>query len=211
MKLFTVLVFLISSIAIAQDVNADEALQRLIEGNQRFTTGNLIHPYQSSDVREQLTKGQHPFAIILSCSDSRVPPEIIFDQGLGNLFIIRVAGNVIDEVTAASIEYAAEHLHSPLLIVLGHEYCGAVSAAFGDEDLGHNISHLLKLIKPSVEAAKQSLNENKIEEAIIGNVGNSISMLLNNSEIINHLVKENKLKIMGGIYNLGTGKVDLLE
>ena len=110
-------------------ITPDEALQRLIDGNARFTAGKVDHPNQDAARRTALAKGQSPFAIIFGCSDSRVSPEVLFDQGLGDLFVIRVAGNVVDADEAGSVEYAFEHLHSPLLLVLGHQNCGAVAAA----------------------------------------------------------------------------------
>src|SRR5436305_10408878 len=106
-----------------------EAMSRLKEGNGRYTNGNPQHPRQSSEEREKLTKSQHPFAIVLGCADSRVPAEIVFDQGLGDLFVVRVAGNVIDDQSLGSIEYAVDHLAVRLIVVLGHQRCGAVKAA----------------------------------------------------------------------------------
>ena len=111
-------------------VGIEEAMEKLIDGNDRFVQGKSIHPHESADYRESLAKEQHPFATVLTCSDSRVTPVLIFDQGIGDLFVIRVAGNVIDEDVAGSIEYAVDHLGAKLLVVLGHENCGAVSAAY---------------------------------------------------------------------------------
>ena len=126
------LVFLLAGLwdtQAADAVTGDQALQRLVEGNQRSVAGAWTHPHQSLERRAGLTKGQAPFAVILACADSRVSPEVLFDQGLGDLFVIRVAGNVIDNLGLGSLEYAAEHLHTPLIVVLGHTQCGAVQAA----------------------------------------------------------------------------------
>ncbi|MDD2837205.1 MAG: carbonic anhydrase, partial [Methanothrix sp.] len=109
-------------------ISSEQALQMLMEGNARFVSGNVIHPDQTADRRSELVSGQHPFAIVVGCSDSRVPPEVVFDQGLGDIFVIRTAGQVMDKVTLASIEYAVEHLNVPLILVLGHDSCGAVTA-----------------------------------------------------------------------------------
>ena len=111
-------------------VNAMAALSALLEGNQRFVTGESIHPHESADYRASLANEQHPFATVLTCSDSRVTPVLIFDQGIGDLFVIRVAGNVIDDDVAGSIEYAVDHLDARLLVILGHENCGAITAAY---------------------------------------------------------------------------------
>ncbi|HEY4484757.1 MAG TPA: carbonic anhydrase, partial [Nitrospiria bacterium] len=110
-------------------LNPDKALTMLMEGNARYVEGKMLHPNQAADRMGELAKGQHPFAVILGCADSRVPPEIVFDQGLGDLFVLRVAGNIADDAVIGSIEYAVEHLGTTLVFVLGHERCGAVSAA----------------------------------------------------------------------------------
>src|SRR6184192_4939728 len=133
-----------------------EAISRLKEGNGRYTNGNLQHPGQTAERRTELAKSQHPFAAIVSCSDSRVPPEIVFDQGLGDLFVVRVAGNVIDDHGLGSIEYAVDHLGARLIVVLGHQSCGAVQAAketiaAKGKAPGH-IESLVTAIKPAVEA-----------------------------------------------------------
>src|SRR6266545_3286958 len=140
-----------------------EAISKLKEGNGRYANGNLQHPGQTTERRAELAKGQHPFAIIVDCSDSRVPPEIVFDQGLGDLFIYRVAGNVIDDHGLGSIEYAVDHLGVRLIVVLGHQRCGAVDAAretiaAKGKAPGH-IQSLVTAIKPAVEAtAKEDLD-----------------------------------------------------
>jgi carbonic anhydrase len=212
MKLKLLLLCTLFSItSFAQLLTADKSLEKLIEGNKRFTAGNHIHPDNSPERIEELSKGQNPFAIILSCSDSRVPPEIIFDQGLGNLFIIRAAGNITDPVLTASIEYAAEHLHTPLLVVLGHEDCGAVKAAVADGDLGSNLNYLVSKIKPSVNEAKREGDDDLLSRSIKLNIETTIEELLNNSAILKELNEHDKLKIMGAIYNIENGETVFLK
>src|SRR3954451_10886779 len=122
----------------ASGLSADQALSRLLAGNERFVAHKERHPDESAGRRRELVSGQHPFAVILGCSDSRVAPELLFDEGLGDLFVIRVAGNIVDDDILASIEYAVEHLGTKLVVVLGHEKCGAVSAAVsGESTVGH--------------------------------------------------------------------------
>jgi carbonic anhydrase len=136
-------------------MNADNALEKLKAGNQRYVTGQLMHHHQTGGRMRAVAIGQHPFAIVLGCADSRVPPEIIFDQGLGDLFVIRVAGNIIDDAILGSIEYAAEELRTSLLLVLGHERCGAVAATIKHGELLGHISTLVNAIQPAVDSAKQ--------------------------------------------------------
>ncbi len=137
-------------------LTGDEALAKLLEGNARYVEQARLNPNQSDERRDSLIGGQSPYAIILGCSDSRVPPEIIFDQGLGDLFVIRVAGNVVDDIVLASIEYAAEHLHSPLLMVLGHTNCGAVGAALQDDELDGHLPSIAQAIEEAVESSRDA-------------------------------------------------------
>jgi carbonic anhydrase len=135
-------------------LTGDQALQELMNGNKRYVAAELAHPNQTAARRAEVAKGQDPFAIIVGCSDSRVPPEIIFDQGLGDLFVTRVAGNIVDDVVLGSIEYAAEHLGVPLIVVLGHKRCGAVEAAAKGGDAPVHIRSLVEAIKPAIKKAK---------------------------------------------------------
>lgn len=150
----------------------DKTIARLIEGNHRFVSGEPAHAHQDPEHRVELRAGQAPFAIILGCADSRVPPELVFDQGLGDLFTVRVAGNVVDEMVLASIEYAAAHLHTPLVIVLGHTGCGAVQAVHeavqsGEVSSGH-LPALVEAIQPAlVEAQAQA--GNLVDNAVSAN------------------------------------------
>lgn len=193
--------------------SGDEALKLLKEGNERFANDALASKDIGSDRRKELTAGQKPFAIILSCSDSRVPPEEVFDQGLGDLFVIRVAGNVDDTVTLGSIEYAAEHLHVPLLVVMGHSSCGAVKATVEGGEVPPNIGAIAAKISPSVEIAKKESQEEEevIEAAVVENVKATIKSIEANSSIVEELAEKKELKVVGAKYDLETGMVEFLE
>jgi carbonic anhydrase len=196
-------------------VSPDEALTMLKSGNARYVTGKPQYPRQNK-ARRVLTaaKGQTPFATILSCSDSRVPVEVIFDQGVGDLFVVRVAGNVAGEDEVASMEYAGEHLHTPLLVVLGHSKCGAVTAVVEDAHLHGSLPALAARIKPAVaktRAAHRDLSGGALLDAAIkANVQQAMADLFTKSQIIKDLVKEGKLKVSGAIYDLESGKVKWL-
>lgn len=191
--------------------SADEALKQLLDSNQHCVTGKLVQ-HDIVTRRSELVKGQHPSAVVLSCSDSRVPPELIFDQGLGDIFVVRVAGNVVDGVTLGSIEYAVEHLNTPLIIVMGHDKCGAVSAAVQGGAPEGNIGSIVAKIAPSVNKAKAAgkKGDDLLDAAIIENVRSVTANLTKDSTIIKHLVEEKKVKIVPAKYNLVSGKVELL-
>jgi carbonic anhydrase len=188
-----------------------EAISKLKEGNGRYTSGNLQHPGQTAERRTELAKTQHPFAVIVSCSDSRVPPEIVFDQGLGDLFIVRVAGNVINDEGLGSIEYAVDHLGSRLIVVLGHQRCGAVQAAketiaAKGKAPGH-IESLVTAIKPAVEAtAKKDL-----ETTVKANVNHVVGELRSSTPILKTKVDADQIEVIGGYYSLDTGAVSFVE
>lgn len=185
----------------------NDPLELLIEGNKRFVSEKLDHPRQDSAQRKNVSSGQKPFAVIVGCSDSRVPPEIIFDQGIGDLFIIRDAGNIVDDVALGSIEYAVEHLGVELIVVLGHSKCGAVTAtAKGEEASGH-IESIVKIIKPAVEKAKSQKGD-IIENAIRNNIEMVKNKILSSEPIITKKVNEGKLKVIGAYYDIDTGIVE---
>ena len=198
-------------------ITAGEALQKLIEGNKRYVAFQMTACTEATkETIENLSKGQKPYAIILSCSDSRVPPEIIFDTTLGEIFVVRVAGNIPDPVVLGSIEYAAEHLGSPLVMVLGHERCGAVTAAFDAQGKPEgNLGAVIKTIAPAVKKTKQTLKgkpkAEMVEAAINNNIKLAAETLTKQSPIIRHLVKEGKLKIVKARYHLDDGMVILLD
>lgn len=189
---------------------ADETLNKLMTANQRYVSGKTTRDFPAR--RGELLKGQQPSAVVLSCSDSRVPPELIFDQGLGDIFVVRVAGNVADPVALGSIEYAVEHLNVPLIIVMGHDMCGAVSATVKGGEPEGNIRSIVEKIAPAVGKAKASgkMGDALLDAAIIENVRNVTAGLTKDSAVIKHLVEEKKLKIIPAKYSLSTGKVDLL-
>src|SRR5438876_2096699 len=188
-------------------VTPAEAISKLKEGNGRYASGNLQHPGQTTERRAELAKSQHPFAIIVSCSDSRVPPEIVFDQGLGDLFVVRVAGNVIDDHSLGSIEYAVDHLAVRLVVVLGHQRCGAVKAAKDTiaakgEAPGH-IQSLVTAIKPAVEA---TVNRD-LDATIEANVKDVVQVLRTSAPILKPKVDSGELRVIGANYSLDTGSV----
>ncbi len=187
----------------------DEALQMLIEGNRRFVSHLMRRPHQASIRLQEVSQAQHPFATILSCADSRVLPEMLFDQGIGDLFDVRVAGNIATPEVLGSLEYAVALLETPLLMVLGHERCGAVTAAVKNESLANSqIDSFVKAIKPSVERIKEKSGD-LVDNAVIANVQDQIENL-KTSPILRDRVESNKLKIVGGRYDLDTGKVTII-
>jgi len=185
-----------------------EILQRLKEGNKRFVSDGLDGKLQNSSRRKDLTSGQDPYAIILSCADSRVVPELAFDTGLGELFVVRVAGNIANTSSIASIEYAIAHIGSPVIVVMGHESCGAVTAAVAGGDNGYNLNHLLGQIYPAVIASKKNAD---LSDVIIKNAKLSVADLQNRSAIISEAVENGKLTIVPAYYHLDTGVVEFLD
>jgi carbonic anhydrase len=189
---------------------ADEALTRLMNGNQRYMRHKEQHPDQSLARRKALEAGQHPFAVILGCADSRVSPELLFDQGLGDLFVIRVAGNIVDDVVLGSIEYAVEHLDTRLIMVLGHEKCGAVSAAVeGGNAQGHLMS-LIQAIQPSVNETRNDPGD-KVHNCVIANVRRVARQIRASEPVLKETVQRKGLKVVAADYALDTGKVSLLD
>src|SRR6266699_1016159 len=188
-----------------------EAISKLKEGNGRYTSGNLQHPGQTSERRAELAKTQHPFATILSCSDSRVPPEIVFDQGLGDLFIVRVAGNVINDEGLGSIEYGVEILGARLIVVLGHQSCGAVKAAretiaAKGKAPGH-IESLVAAIKPAVDSTPKG----DLDTTIKANVKHVVDALRSSTPILKARVDSGDVLVIGGYYGLDTGAFTFLD
>jgi carbonic anhydrase len=194
--------------------DAAKARQRLLEGNKRFIAGESIHGHTSKDWRKRLAIGQKPFATILGCSDSRVPIELVFDQGLGDLFVIRIAGNVISSDVVGSLQYADYHLHVPLLVVLGHEGCGAVTAAldakFKRAREPDRIEALVRMIELGLQDIDPKLPpEKQLSAAVKANVRWSMAQLAELPEV-KKAVKDRKLEMVGAVYDLETGKVSLL-
>lgn len=188
-------------------MTGQDALQRLQEGNARFVEDKLDGKLNDSSRRLDLTGGQEPYAIVLSCADSRVVPELAFDTGLGEIFVIRVAGNVANTESIASIEYAVAHLGTKLIMVLGHQSCGAVTAAIGGGNNGYNLNILLSQIAPAIAAAGEGAEINNVVKKNAEMVGEELKT---RSSIIADAVANGGLKIVPAYYNLDSGKVDVL-
>ncbi|MFB3894136.1 MAG: carbonic anhydrase [Phycisphaerae bacterium] len=189
-------------------VTPQQALALLKQGNERFVRGTFAASL-SEERRHALVAGQAPFAVIVCCSDSRVAPELVFDQSLGDVFVVRVAGNVVDSVVLGSVEYAAEHLHSPLIVVLGHENCGAVEAALKGGTPGGDIGAIVEKIAPSARAAQAEglKGPAALARATDLNIAASRAAILA-SPIVARLLAQHKLLIVGAKYHLGSGKVE---
>ena len=178
-------------------MDSQKALELLREGNARFVSNALVTKDHYEEERQRLNNGQHPFAVVLCCSDSRVVPEILFDQQLGDLFVIRNAGNVVDEDVLGSIEYAVEHLESPLVVVLGHSNCGAVTATCQGEELPGHIVDIVRRIKPAIDKGC-CVNDNARRHA------DRMAQLIREDPIVEHL----KVKVVSAFYDIATGLVE---
>ena len=185
----------------------EEVIQRLKDGNERYVTDKLNGDLQDSVRRASQTGGQAPYAIVLSCADSRVVPELAFDTGIGELFVCRVAGNVANTSSIASMEYAVAHLGTKVIVVMGHQSCGAVTAAVGGGDNGYNLNHLLSHIAPAIAASGEDAN---IKDVIIKNAELTAEELKTRSSIIGNAVASDGVAIVPAYYNLDSGKVDFL-
>lgn len=199
----------------APGMSPDEAVKLLKEGNDRYLNGKPQHPNQTRE-RRALTagQGQHPFASVLSCADSRAPVELIFDRGIGDLFVVRVAGNVAAADEVGSLEYAVDHLGTPLVVVLGHSQCGAVTAVVQNDKVPANVAALVKPIAPAAAQARANNpgagGEALINAAIKANIWQAMEDLLQKSPIIKGQVKAGKVKVLGALYELDTGQVQWL-
>jgi carbonic anhydrase len=194
---------------------ADEALARLKAGNDRFVRGEARFPTVQKEILAGLAKGQHPYATILGCSDSRVPPELVFDAGFGELFIVRVAGNVISAEVMGTLQYAAVHLQTPLFMVLGHEGCGAVEAALGarhpDTQHPDRIARLLDNIVPGLRGVDERLPAGEqMRKAVVANVRWALQQLHETPEV-ERRSNEGVMRLVGAIYELETGLVRFLD
>jgi carbonic anhydrase len=193
-----------------QDITPDGALKKLMEGNQRFVQGKRENPNQGMQRLTEVAESQSPFAAILGCADSRVPAEIVFDQGLGDLFVCRVAGNIATSEEIGSLEFGTMVLGAKLIMVLGHKRCGAVKATMeGGRFLGQ-IGSLIDDIKVGVERAERQPGQNKLETAIKANISYQVEVL-NSDAILGDLVDKGELKIVGAYYDLDTGEISLLS
>jgi carbonic anhydrase len=199
----------------APDISADQALQRLIEGNERFLRGETHFRGPLREALAQLAQGQRPFATVLGCSDSRVPPEWIFDAGLGELFVVRVAGNVFSPEVGGSLQYAGTHLQTPLFVVLGHEGCGAVYAALETQRQGARQRSRIQLLVDSILPALGEIDpelpsDQRLAVAVERNVRWTVQTILKTPEGQARLA-EGKMKCVGAIYELQTGRVRFLD
>lgn len=188
-----------------------EAYRRIFEGNERFIAGDPSHPRQDVERRSEVAINQNPFAALFGCSDSRLSAEIIFDVGLGDLFVVRNAGQVIAETILGSLEYSVEVLHVPLIVVLGHDECGAIRATMQSQNgqlktSGEFIQNLVSRIQPTVELAQQS-GKHSIDEITDLHVENTIQELLSRSKLIDEAVRGGKLAVVGATYRLALGRV----
>lgn len=187
----------------------EAALQRLLDGNARYVAGHAEHPNQSVARRVEVAAGQSPFAVIVTCSDSRVAPEFYFDQGLGDLFVVRDAGNTLNDHVIGSIEYAVEHLHASIVLVVGHEKCGAVSAAIAGGRAEGRIGTIIEAIRPAVRETRNQAGD-KTDNAIRGNARRGAQTLAVTDPIISHAVKSGEIKIFAARYDLASGRIELL-
>ncbi len=183
----------------------EEAVTLLREGNLRYSENKMIHPAQDLNRMLEVAKGQNPFAVILTCSDSRVVPEFIFDRGVGDLFVIRNAGNIVDATVLGTIEYAIEHLHVPLVVVLGHSSCGAVTAAHNGDICEGYLNSILKEIHPVID--RDTEGEFALDNSIKNNIMNCIEKIRTSQPVISKFVEEGKVRIIGAHYDLLNGEV----
>jgi len=195
-----------------ENLSPKDAHNILVEGNKRFTQ-NLKAQRNLQDQVFETSKGQYPFAVILSCIDSRVPAELVFDQGIGDIFSVRVAGNIINEDILGSMEYACKVAGSKIVVVMGHTKCGAVTSACQHVELG-NITPLLNKIKPAVtliEAKNGEMNAEAIEEVSVENVKISISRIRQESSILAEMERNGEIEIVGAMYDVSSGEVEFFE
>ncbi|HQQ96948.1 MAG TPA: carbonic anhydrase [Cyclobacteriaceae bacterium] len=211
-KFTTLFLLLLSFHCVAQQpTQPDQALSRLKEGNLRFVQGKPTKPRQDLNRIQEIATKQNPFATIVGCSDSRVPAEIIFDQGLGDLFIVRTAGQVSTYASWGSIEFAEEILGTKLIVVMGHTQCGAVGAAVNLPEVPGHIITLINAIKPAVDRAKEKNPPNLLLAATKENVLMQVNQLKSLEPVLARRVKEGSLRIIGAVYNLQTGEVEFFE
>lgn len=190
-------------------VSPAQALQRLVDGNARFASGHAEHPNQTVARRVEVAAGQKPFAVVLTCADSRVAPELYFDQGVGDIFVIRVAGHTLNDHVIGSIEYAVEHLHAAVVVVVGHEKCGAVAAALSSERGEGKIGTLLEAIRPAVRDTRNQAGD-KTDNAVRGHARRTAKLIPASSPIVKNAIGAGHVKIFAARYDLVSGKVDLL-
>ena len=194
-------------------LTADESLARLLEGNERFVAHRELYPDRGPEVRLRLAEAQHPFAVVIGCADSRVPPEVLFDEGLGDLFVIRNAGNIVDATCLASVEYGVAHLGVSLVLVLGHERCGVITAAVGVSRDGQEIrGHLWSLIdavRPALEQTDPG-GDDVVDQAVRAHVTIQVEGLRRADPIVSRAVRTGGVRIVGARYDIDRGQVEVL-
>jgi carbonic anhydrase len=199
----------------------EQTLAQLKAGNARFVEGHPAHGDQDAAVRKKLASGQHPDAVVLTCSDSRVSPELLFDQGLGHLFVVRVAGNVTETATMAAVEYGVEHLGTKVVLVMGHTSCGAVSAALTPKDQLHgeqspSLTTVLDEVRDNIKVSGETLTaadlaDARKEHAVRANVLGAARHLVQDSPLVKHAVEEGKAVVIPAVYDLASGKVEMFD
>ncbi len=187
-----------------------QALSELIEGNTRFAEGKTAHPRQGSVRRTEVAKRQSPHAIVVACSDSRTPPEIVFDQGLGDLYVVRLAGGVVEREALGSIEYAVRRYEVPLIVVLGHERCGAIEAAVKGGYVPGNLGDLIFALKPAVVRASAKPGD-PVDNAMRAQVVLTVERLSRSGPVVSDMVRQRRLAVVGMRYDLDTGRVEMLS
>lgn len=188
---------------------AKQSLKKLLDGNKRCVVCKQQNPRQDARRRKEVSKGQKPFAVIVGCSDSRIPPNLVFDQGLGDLFVVRLAGNIIDNAALGSIEYAVEHLGTKLVVVLGHGKCGAVTAATQSADAPGHVSTIVKAIQPAVKKA-QKMKGDLIENATRMNVTLMVKKIKSSKPILAEMAANGEIEIVGAYFNIESGEVEII-
>ena len=192
------------------DAGTDETLQNMLDGNRRYMNGLSTGLHRTALRRVEVAAGQHPFAAVIGCSDSRAPPELIFDVGLGDLFVVRSPGHVIDDVLLGSLEYAATQLGVRLFVVLGHTDCGAVKSALGGAPFEGHIPLLMKGLGPAVAAARKGQGD-QVANGVAANLAMTVKKLRSAAPVLSRLVREGKLRVEGALYDLRTGEVRLTD
>ncbi|MCL4842466.1 MAG: carbonic anhydrase [Bryobacteraceae bacterium] len=216
LSLFAVLAACLALPGLASDpqhptLSPAQALKRLMDGNERYVQHKEQHPDLSFERRRQIDEeGQHPYAVILGCADSRVPPELIFDEGLGDLFVIRDAGNVVDDDVLGSIEYAVEHLGVQLVVVLGHEKCGAVTAAIQSDKAPGHIQKVIDSILPAIAEAR-NLPGDQVHNCVVANAKHVAFQIKTSEPILRLAVETNRIQVVAMDYHLSTGRVEVLD
>jgi carbonic anhydrase len=207
--------FLVFTACKQEPVNNDSPLERLMAGNKRFMAGHPVHPDETLQRIRDLKKGQNPFAVIVGCADSRVPPELIFDQGLGDIFSIRTAGNIIGDYELGSIEYAIEHLGCKYIVVLGHENCGAIKAFMENPDTTNQHDHIKNIIEYlNEENEEKSLSEadkHQVDKAVRANILHGVHLLQNSQPVLKPLIDKKEVTVIGAYYDLDNGEVIIID